>query len=95
MRLLKYYYGPEVSQIKLETGAFIPTRKGVTSEKLEPFTKMMPQYYARITKICYVIDGVLEASVFNDPQRGPAGHRPRHEDPGAGCRGDAEGTGRR
>jgi raffinose/stachyose/melibiose transport system substrate-binding protein len=65
VKLLKYYYGPEVSQLELETGAFIPTRKGVTSEKLEPFTKMMPQYYATINKTCYVIDGVLEASVFN------------------------------
>jgi hypothetical protein len=36
----------------------------MVSEKLEPFTKMMPQYYASINKICYVIDGVLEAKVF-------------------------------
>jgi raffinose/stachyose/melibiose transport system substrate-binding protein len=64
VKLLKYYYGPEVSQLELETGAFIPTRKGVTSEKLEPFTKMMPQYYATIAKTCYVIDGVLETKVF-------------------------------
>jgi hypothetical protein len=51
--------------MKLETGAFIPTRKGLTSEKLEPFSKMMPQYYATIEKTCYVIDGVLDPSVFN------------------------------
>jgi raffinose/stachyose/melibiose transport system substrate-binding protein len=65
VKLLKYYYGPEVSQLELETGAFIPTRKGVTSEKLEPFTTMMPKYYATIAKTCYVIDGVLEPDVFN------------------------------
>ncbi len=65
VRLLKYYYGPEVSKLELETGAFIPTRKGVTSEMLEPFTQMMPQYYATIAKTCYVIDGVLEPDVFN------------------------------
>jgi len=65
VRLLKYYYGPEVSLLNYESGAFIPSRKGVVSEKLEPFTKMMPQYYASIGKTCYVIDGVLEASVFN------------------------------
>ena len=46
VRLLKYYYGPEVSLLNYESGAFIPSRKGVVSEKLEPFTKMMPQYYA-------------------------------------------------
>jgi raffinose/stachyose/melibiose transport system substrate-binding protein len=65
VRLLKWYYGPEFSQMKLETGAFIPTRKGVTSEKLEPFTTMMPTYYSSIAKTCYVIDGVLDPSVFN------------------------------
>jgi raffinose/stachyose/melibiose transport system substrate-binding protein len=65
VKLLKYYYGPEVSKLELETGAFIPTRKGVTSEMLEPFTQMMPQYYATIAKTCYVIDGVLEPDVFN------------------------------
>jgi raffinose/stachyose/melibiose transport system substrate-binding protein len=63
VRLLKWYYGPEFSKMKLETGAFIPTRKGVTSEKLEPFTTMMPQYYSSIAKTSYVLDGVLDASV--------------------------------
>jgi raffinose/stachyose/melibiose transport system substrate-binding protein len=65
VKLLKWYYGPEFQQMKLETGAFIPTRKGVTSEKLEPFTTMMPKYYSTIAKTCYVLDGVLDPSVFN------------------------------
>ncbi len=67
VKLLKWYYGPEFQQMKLETGAFIPTRKGVTSEKLEPFTMMMPKYYATIAKTCYVIDGIpgMDPSVFN------------------------------
>ncbi len=65
VELLKFYYGPETSQMKLETGAFIPTRKGVTSDKLEPFTTMMPEYYSTIKKTCYVIDGVWDPSVFN------------------------------
>jgi raffinose/stachyose/melibiose transport system substrate-binding protein len=65
VRLLKYYYGPEVSLQNYEAGAFIPSRKGVVSEKLEPFTKMMPLYYASILKTCYVIDGVIEPDVFN------------------------------
>ena len=34
VRLLKYYYSPDVQKIKLETGAFIPSLKGVTSDKL-------------------------------------------------------------
>ena len=66
VRLLKYYYSPEVQQIKLETGAFIPSRKGVTSDKLEPFTQMMPKYYASINKISYVLDGVLDPGVCNN-----------------------------
>jgi raffinose/stachyose/melibiose transport system substrate-binding protein len=65
VKLLKYYYGPEVSLLNYEAGAFIPSRKGVVSEKLEPFTKMMPLYYATIAKTCYVIDGVIEPDVFN------------------------------
>ncbi len=66
VRLLKYYYSPEVQKIKLETGAFIPTLKGVTSDKLEPFTQMMPKYYASINKISYVLDGVLDPGVVNN-----------------------------
>ncbi|HEY9595084.1 MAG TPA: extracellular solute-binding protein, partial [Spirochaetia bacterium] len=58
VRLLKYYYSPEVQKIKLETGAFIPTLKGVTSEDIEAFTQLMPKYYAGIKQISYVLDGV-------------------------------------
>ncbi len=65
VKLLEWYYGPEMQQMKLETGAFIPTRKGVTSEKLEPLTIMLPKYYGTIKSTCYVIDGVLDPSVFN------------------------------
>jgi len=63
VRLLKYYYSPEVSKMNLESGAFIPTRKGITSDKLEPFTAMMPQFYATIAKTGYVLDGVLQQKV--------------------------------
>ncbi len=66
VRLLKYYYSPEVQKIKLETGAFIPSRKGVTSDQLDPFTQMMPKYYASIKKISYVLDGVLDPGVNNN-----------------------------
>jgi raffinose/stachyose/melibiose transport system substrate-binding protein len=66
VRLLKYYYSEEVQKIKLETGAFIPTLKGVTSEALEPFTQMMPRYYAGIPAITYVLDGVIDPGVCNN-----------------------------
>jgi raffinose/stachyose/melibiose transport system substrate-binding protein len=66
VKLLKYYYGPEVTRIKLETGAFIPTRKGVVAERvIEPFIKMNAEYATSRTNVCYVIDGVLEPDVFN------------------------------
>ena len=66
VRLLKYYYSPEVQKIRLETGSYTPSRKGITSEKLEPFMLMKSDYYASIPKTCYVLDGVLDAKV-NDP----------------------------
>lgn len=66
VRLLKYYYSPEVQKIKLETGAFIPSLKGVTSDNVDPFIAMMPKYYAGINKISYVLDGVLDPGVCNN-----------------------------
>lgn len=64
VRLVKYLYSPEVQQIRLELGAFIPTRKGVTSDKIEPFTKKVADYYQANTNTCYVLDGVLDPSVY-------------------------------
>jgi len=70
VRWMKYYYSPEVQKIKLETGAFIPSRKGVTSDKIEPFTRMMPEYYASVAKTCYVLDGVLDVDVYTPLNNG-------------------------
>ena len=70
VRWMKYYYSPEVQKIKLETGAFIPSRKGIISDKIEPFTQMMPQYYASINKTCYVLDGVLDVDVYTPLNNG-------------------------
>jgi raffinose/stachyose/melibiose transport system substrate-binding protein len=70
VRWMKYYYSPEVQKIKLETGAYIPARKGITSDKIEPFTKMMPEYYASINKTCYVLDGVLDVDVYTPLNNG-------------------------
>ena len=95
VRLLQYYYSPEVQQIKLETGAFIPSMKGITSEKLEPFTQMMPKYYAGHQQ------DQLRPGRRPGPRRvqqlrqqGPAGHRARQQDPQGSCRGHREGNGR-
>jgi len=66
VRLLKYLYSPEVQKQRLESGAYIPSRKGVTSDKLEPFTVKIMELYGRIPKTTYVMDGVLPPSV-NDP----------------------------
>jgi raffinose/stachyose/melibiose transport system substrate-binding protein len=65
VKLIKWYYSKEFQTMKLETGAFIPTRKDVTSDKLETLQVKLPEFYAANQKTCYVIDGVLDPSVFN------------------------------
>jgi len=65
IRLLKYYYSPEVQLLNLESGAYIPSRKGITSDKIEPFTSMMSQFYGTIAKSSYVFDGVFAPEVVN------------------------------
>jgi raffinose/stachyose/melibiose transport system substrate-binding protein len=65
VKLLKWYYGPEFQTMKWETGAFVPTRGGLKSEKLEPLSLKLPPFYAANTKTTYVLDGVLDPSVFN------------------------------
>jgi len=63
-RLLMYYYGKEVQTVKLETGAFIPTRTDVTSSKLEPLSQKQIKYYSTVPKTTYVLDGALDPTVF-------------------------------
>jgi raffinose/stachyose/melibiose transport system substrate-binding protein len=65
VRLLKYYYSPEVQLQNLETGAYIPSRKGITSDKVEPFINMMSQFYGTIKTSSYVFDGVFAPEVVN------------------------------
>jgi raffinose/stachyose/melibiose transport system substrate-binding protein len=65
VKLLKWYYGPVVSAMKLRTGAFIPSRTDVLKfEGLEPFAKMISDYKATL-KPSIVIDNVWDPSVFN------------------------------
>lgn len=63
LKLLKYLYSPEVQQTRLEIGSFIPSRKGITSKSVEPFTTKMSAYYGSIKKTCYVLDGVFDTAV--------------------------------
>jgi raffinose/stachyose/melibiose transport system substrate-binding protein len=65
VKLVKWYYGKEFQLEKLETGAFVPTRTDVKSDKLEPLLSKLPAFYQSIKKTSYVLDGVLDPSVFN------------------------------
>jgi raffinose/stachyose/melibiose transport system substrate-binding protein len=67
--LLKYLYSKEVMIIRLETGAFIPSRKDATSNKIEPLTSKMGAYYGTVPSSSYVLDGVLDGdnADVNDP----------------------------
>lgn len=48
-RLIQWLNSAEVQKIRLETGAAFPTRKGVTSDKLEPIAQERAGFYGRIT----------------------------------------------
>jgi raffinose/stachyose/melibiose transport system substrate-binding protein len=65
VKLMKYLYSNEVQTIKYEQGAYIPTLKGVKSDKVEPLTTKLVGYYGTIPSTCYVLDGVLDPSVCN------------------------------
>jgi hypothetical protein len=43
----------------------VPTRGDLTTNKLEPLSTKLPKFYAANSKTCYVLDGVLDPSVFN------------------------------
>jgi raffinose/stachyose/melibiose transport system substrate-binding protein len=64
VRLMKYLYSPEVQKLRYEQGAYIPTLKGVTGT-VEPMIKKMAAYKNAVAKTSYVLDGVLDPSVFN------------------------------
>jgi raffinose/stachyose/melibiose transport system substrate-binding protein len=64
-KLLAYYYGKDFQTMKWETGAFVPTRTDLTTDKLEPLGVKLPKFYAANSKTTYVLDSVLDPSVFN------------------------------
>jgi raffinose/stachyose/melibiose transport system substrate-binding protein len=64
-KLLQFYYGKDMQTMKWETGAFIPTRGDLSPKGLEPLSIKLSKFYAANGKTCYVLDGVLDPSVFN------------------------------
>lgn len=64
VKLLKYFYSAEVQRTYLEIGRFITSRLDVVSDKLEPLTIKMKDYYASIPETCYVLDSVLEPDIY-------------------------------
>jgi raffinose/stachyose/melibiose transport system substrate-binding protein len=64
VKLIKYLYSTDVQRIYLEMGRYISSRTDVKSDKLEPFIRKMSEYYGTIEKTSYVLDGILEPSVY-------------------------------
>ncbi len=62
-RLVQWLVSPEVQRIRLETGAAFPSRKGVTSDRLEPLAQERARFYGKF-KGTYVLDNVLHAKVY-------------------------------
>lgn len=62
-RLIKWLTGPEAQKLRLETGAAFPSRKGVTSDRLEPLAQERAAFYGRVQGT-YVLDNVLDAKVY-------------------------------
>lgn len=62
-KLIMWLTSPEVQKIRLETGAAFPSRKGVTSDKLEPLAQERARFYGKFGGT-YVLDNVLHAQVY-------------------------------
>jgi raffinose/stachyose/melibiose transport system substrate-binding protein len=63
-KLLKYLYSQDVQKQFLELGRYITSRTDVTSDKLEPLTTKMMEYYSTIEGTCYVLDSALDPSIY-------------------------------
>ena len=62
-RLIHWLTSPEAQLVRLETGAAFPSRKGVTSDRLEPLAQERVKFYGRIGGT-RVLDDVFEAQVY-------------------------------
>jgi raffinose/stachyose/melibiose transport system substrate-binding protein len=61
-RLIEWLNSMEVQKLRLETGAAFPTRKGVTSDRLEPLAQERAEFYGRISGT-YVLDDKIAPEV--------------------------------
>jgi ABC-type sugar transport system, periplasmic component len=64
IKLFKYIYSPEVQKKRLETGAYVPTLKGIKAD-VEPMIRKVSDYKNTLAKCTYVLDGVLDPSIYN------------------------------
>ncbi len=62
-RLISWLNSAEVQRIRLESGAAFPSRKGVTSDKLEPIAQERAEFYGKVTGT-YVLDDKLPPEIF-------------------------------
>ena len=62
-KLISWLVSPQVQKVRLEIGLTFPSRKGVTSDKLEPLQVERAGFYGKY-KGTYVIDGVMDAMVW-------------------------------
>ena len=62
-KLIMWLNSVEVQRLRLETGGAFPSRKGVTSDKLEPLAQTRAEFYGAFAGT-YVLDNVLEAAVY-------------------------------
>ena len=62
-KLIMWLNSVEVQRERLETGGAFPSRKGVTSDKLEPLAQTRAEFYGAFGGT-YVIDNVFDASVY-------------------------------
>jgi len=63
-KLISWLQSATVQKLRLETGGTIPSRKGVSSDKLEPLVKTRIAFYGTLGKGTYVLDGALNPKVY-------------------------------
>ncbi|BAS26268.1 ABC transporter substrate-binding protein [Limnochorda pilosa] len=62
-RLVQWLTSTEAQRVRMETGSAFPSRKGVTSDRLEPLAQERSQFYGGLTGT-YVLDNVLDPKVY-------------------------------
>jgi raffinose/stachyose/melibiose transport system substrate-binding protein len=60
VKLIKHLYSEETMKTRLASGAFVPSRKGVVVETLEPLMQKNVKFKEGVAGISSVLDGVLD-----------------------------------